>query len=150
MGAAKDIWWTEVGKKDSIELVDILGLLNFTPKEELEKAAEDKLERLLNPPKKQAPGNTGDAASGATGGEREKLDAPTWEELVGMDIDGLVRYGVAFGGDETSLSSVGAVNPAALRRSVAKLCGVTPKPVGGGTASKEQTAPAASDENIPF
>lgn len=152
VGAAKNIWWPEIGKKDAIEMVDIMGLLNFTPKEELEKASADKIERMLNPPKKQnAPADGGTGASGSVQGmERETLEKPTWEEILAMDIEDLVRYGVAFGGNEDNLRLAGTANVSALRRSVAKLCGVTPKPVGStGKAQETQSAPVV-DESLPF
>lgn len=151
LGDAKDIWWPEIGKKDGIELVDIYGLLNFTPKEELEKIVENKLDTIYHPKKQNAPADGSTGVSGSVQGmERETLEKPTWEEILAMDIEDLVRYGVAFGGNEDNLRLAGTANVSALRRSVAKLCGVTPKPVGStGKAQETQSAPVV-DESLPF
>ena len=158
VGKAEDIWWPEIGKKDSIELLDVLGLLNFTPAEELEAAAKEKVDSLLNPKQRSSAGGERqgeEAGATAAPTHYEPMDAPTWEQMLSMSVDELVVVGGSFGGDTESLALAGSVNVATLRRSVAKLCGVTPKPVTARpttAAQPEQADPGSEqdEEHLPF
>ena len=148
VGKAQDIWWPEVGKKDGAEIADIYGLINHTPAEELEKIAKDKVQFLLNPRK----GSGSPAPAGASGGTAapvhyDDVPTPTWEQILGMDVEELVVVGSSHGGDGESLELTGASNVAALRRSVAKLCGVAMTPV---RQPQSQQAAAADNESLPF
>lgn len=148
VGKAQDIWWPEVGKKDGAELVDIYALINHTPAEELEKIAKEKVASLLNP-KKRETAAPADKPAKPEAGDRDDVETPTWEQILGMDVPALVVVGVAHGGDGESLELTGSANLAALRRSVAKLCGVAMKPVPARAAS-EVEASSADDEHLPF
>jgi len=160
VGKASDIWWPTIGTgkaaKDAIEVVDIYGLIDHSPVEEMMEASAQAVDHLLNPKQKgsQAPANQ-ETRGGAPAdqGQRPPASKPTWEELVAMEVEQLVEVGVSFGGDRESLALVGETNLAALRRSISKLCGVTPKPITAQT----QQAPAdnsdtsdTSDERLPF
>ena len=153
VGKACDIWWPEFGKgkdaKDGCELADIYGLINHTSDEELEAAVAEKVRMLLSPKKQRdaAPeGETGQSGASAPEQEREVLPAPTWEEILDMDAATLVRYGISKGGNGHDLELTGATNLGALRRCVAKLWAITPRPAG----QPAQTEPAADEEHLPF
>ena len=152
VGKACDIWWPEFGKgkdaKDGCELVDIYGLIDHTPDEELTAAVAEKVRMLLSPKKHRdatPDGETGQSGAAAPEQEREVLPAPNWEHLMVMVAGWLVRYGVSKCGNALDLELTGATNLGALRRCVAKLWAITPKPAG-------QTAQAepADDEPLPF
>ena len=159
VGKAVDIWWPEFGKgkdaKDGTELVDVYGLINHTPAEELAAISKEAVARVLNPRK---PNDAAPAASAGqdAGGEAadpvahaEDLEAPTWGELVSMDVEELVRYGVAKGGKAKDLELTGATNPGALRRCVAKLWSVAPKAVAQPTQAADE-AEGQDEERLPF
>lgn len=149
VGKAQDIWWPEIGKKDGAELADVYALINHTPASELEPIVKAKVHSLLNPqirstqPQQDAPRGE----SGAEARRDESVPTPTWEQIVGMDAEELVVVGVAHGGDGESLELTGTANIAALRRSVAKLCNVSMRPV---TAEAPQRPTTNSDCNMPF
>lgn len=142
VGKASDIWWPEItvkGKKvDSIEAVDILGLLNFTPKDELAKVAREKTDSLLKP---KAPAEDGAARYEEDAPPVNRGPAPSWEQIVAMDGEDLILCGVKFGGNKEDLVLASQVNIQTLRRGVAKLCGVKPTPVGA-------VALQAADETV--
>lgn len=131
VGKACDIWWPEFGKgkdaKDGTELVDVYALLNHTPAEELAEASKAAVDRLLNP-KRPAGQQTPEKQLDEPAPQVEDLPAPTWADIVSMDVDELVRFGVAKGGVAHDLNLTGAANMCALRLCVAKLWKVTPKP----------------------
>lgn len=131
MGKASAIWWPEHGKgkdaKDGCELADIYSLINHSPAEVMAEAAEQAVEFLLNP--RKAGEKADEQGGGQAAEEPEQLDAPSWNDILAMEIDELVRYGVAKGGKARDLELAGTANPAALKRTVAKLWGITPRAV---------------------
>lgn len=147
VGKAVDIWWPEFGKgkdaKDGTELVDVYGLINHTPIEELEEITKEAVARVLNPRKQNETAAPADkAAGGEAAGEAaaaEDLEAPTWGDIVSMEVDELVRYGVAKGGKAKDLELTGATNIGALRRCVAKLWSIAPKAVAQPTQSADES-----------
>jgi len=156
---ASDVWWPEMEvavegakkptKVDGIELVDIYGLVNHTPIEELKKAAAEKVAALLNPRKRDERQDESREESAAAQQAVEQLDAPAWSDIVSMEVDELVRYGVAKGGVAKDLELTGAANIAALRRCVAGMWKVTPTPTT--TRATTVDAPASiDDEPLPF
>ena len=152
VGKAQDIWWPEVGKKDGAEIVDVYAVINHTASELLEAAAKEKVQSLLNPrPRSATP--TPRSEGGAGGGTaapvaRDDAPTPTWEQIVGMDIEELVVVGTAHGGDSESLELTGSANIAALRRSVAKLCNVSMRPVAPTQQPVSGSDP--DSEQLPF
>ena len=150
VGKAQDIWWPELGKKDAAELVDVYAIINHTPADVLEAAAKEKVQALLNPrPRSASPtprGESGASAAASASVNRDDVPTPTWEQILGMDVQELVVVGVSHGGDGESLELTGSANAAALRRCVAKLCGVAMRPVT--TASQPQQQDGADDEPL--
>jgi hypothetical protein len=154
VGKASDIWWPELGKgkdaKDGTELVDVYALVNHSPAEELAAATRERVDAILNP-RKQAPAGqqTGQPPKADTQPVRyedvSNLEAPSWEDLLAMEVDELVKYGAAKGGSAHDLSLTGAANIAALRRCVASLWKVTPQAV-----RQPANEPTADDERLPF
>ena len=152
VGKAQDIWWPEVGKKDGAEIVDVYAVINHTASELLEAAAKEKVQALLNP-RQHATAPTPRGESGASGGSAtatryDDVPTPTWEQILGMDVQELVVVGVAHGGDGESLELTGSANIAALRRSVAKLCNVSMRPVAPTQQPVSGSDP--DSEQLPF
>ena len=145
VGKAQDIWWPEVGKKDGAEIVDIYDIVNHTPAEELEKITKDKVQFLLNP--RKSSGGTAEPAGGSAAPVHyDDVPTPTWQQILDMGVEELVVVGSAHGGDGESLELTGASNVAALRRSVAKLCGVAMTPA----RQTQQPAGNEPDDPTPF
>ena len=161
VGKASDIWWPEFGKgkdaKDGCELVDVYDLINHTPDEELASCVAEKMRMLLSPKKHRdaAPnGETGQSGASVPEKERELLDTPTWEVILDMSAEELVRYGVSKGGNAHDLELTGATNLGALRRCVAKLWAITPKPATqtapAGTVAMTPQQDEQDNESLPF
>lgn len=143
VGKAEDIWWPEISKKDGTELVDVYTLVNHTDKEELAQIAQAKVKALLNPRESERRSETPEGSPRKEDGREPETQSditpPTWDDIVDMQADELVQYGAAKGGNRRDLELTGKTNVAALRRCVAKMWGVTPKPVGSSRQTAEES-----------
>jgi len=145
IGKAKDIWWPEVGKEDGAAAIDVYDLLNHTPPEELKKAADDKVAELFKPKGPKTERIAQESPETRPPPASAPKDKPTWAEIVAIeDPERLALLGESFGGDFESLSLAGTANISAARRAVAKLCGVSPRPVADEESSQ------SDDDSLPF
>ena len=149
LGKAEDVWYPTVkvdgNDVDGIDAIDIYGLFNCTPADELLKLAKSGMEHVLESSasvslakeeesekadEKKDDGGTDDGgavvAEQAPVEKEAELPVPTWEELNNMDVETLVKYGVQAGADAESMECAGATNKTVLRNAIAKLYHVKP------------------------
>lgn len=143
VGKAEDIWWPEVDGSDSIETVDVYGMINHTDPEELTKVAIESYENILAVKGPIGSSSTKSYTSGTTGNNKE---IPSWEELVAMSPEELIELSVSFGGDEETLTLVAEANPKVLLRSVGKQLGVRPTPVKSVKKTNEEGEEEGNEE----
>lgn len=158
LGDASDIWWPSVGKESGEELFNVHQALNLTDVEELKAITENAVNHLISRCSPQVSAQTTTYKSGASVNAETSI---TWEDLTSMDLEDLVSVGVRMGGDEESLTLIGENNCALLRRNIAKICNIKPKPINtANNVDSNTTEPSGvredidpeeiSDDDLPF
>ena len=149
VGKAEDIWWPEVGGVPGEEIVSPYDALNMPDAGELTAIAEAAYERLMNP----KPKTVAVAQAADTGREEYAADgAVTWEKIVAAGRESLLAMAaLSPNGDTETLRLVPDDN--AIRRAVAKLHGITPRPVKPPAApvyTEPERDAGTDDEDAPF